>query len=74
MTIEDLKNLGIMVAVVFVSAVLGQYANMGLNITEIDSSAGAILVNSGAAAVVGAIISWLAPFQKQYGIGSNKEE
>ena len=72
MTANDLKQLGITIAVVFVGTVLSQYIALGVDLTEVDASTGHVLLNSGVTAVVTAILGWLTPWYRVYGIGSTK--
>ena len=72
MTTDQLKQLAWMIGVVFVGAVLSQYIALGVNLTDIDQSTAELLLNSGVTAVVTAILAYITPMYKGFGIGSKE--
>jgi len=72
MNTDQLKQLGWMLGIVFVGAVLSQYVALGVNLTDIDQSTAELLLNSGVTAVVTAVLAYITPMYKGYGIGAPK--
>lgn len=73
MTTDQWKNLGWMIGVVFVGAILSQYIALVVNLTDIDQSTAEMLLNSGVTAVVTTVLAYIAPMYKGFGIGAPKE-
>lgn len=73
MNTEKLKQLGVIVAIVFVGAVLTQLVSNQVNLFESDWSTWQIILNSALLTVFTTVLAWLVPFYKAFGIGSNTQ-